>query len=743
MDENKKIVLNIENIDTKEITEQEQLLQEDAYRDLRALLKEDVKNRPDKEDIIEQRTHNTIFINGKRGSGKTQFLLSIEKHLKKYYKGAKKENFYKKLYFFRPIDPTLLHKNESFLTIVIAKVLNNLEMHGKLTNLTTKQKKKFYKNLNNVAEAIDGVFNNKDKTALEVIAQDQTSLKLEQYTHAFFKNVAGILKKKKLILLIDDVDMAFEKGFEVLEVIRKYLSTPYVTPIVTGNIELYETIVNDNFSKKINDKNLEKEMLERISIDYLIKIFPTNKRIKLKSLYTLKQEKYEIYFKGYKKNLTIEDLLKKICNKNIFGQEMSCNSESERGLQYKKFQKNLLENQLRRLVQFFHAKKNEKLFGLESISQMKMIEKDFFLDLLTEVESFETLIKDGESLLINENYKQAKLFFLKALRKAIKDEQKEKVYNYLGNIAKALNEYKDAIKAYKKSIEYNFDYSNDDVYTNLGYSYLADKENRKAIEAYSQAVDINPNNDIAYYFLGRSHFNLKEYDKAIKAYTTSSELNPQDEYVYKELASIYTYRQEYQKAIEYYEKALEINSQDASIHTKIANIYKIKKDYIEAENYYKQAIELDSENPSKYYDLGEFYYVNLEKYDEAKKAYEQAYILSSNDLSILRKIGNSYYMMQEYDNAINVYNQILEIDPKYPIINHNLGHTYNVLENYTLAIKYFLREIEISPAYENTYIALKNIYLKQLELNPENQELKEKIEELEKKIKEMSKDVTE
>jgi len=49
--------------------------------------------------------------------------------------------------------------------------------------------------------------------------------------------------------------MAFEKGFEVLEVVRKYLSTPYVIPIITGDINLYNSIVCEHFSRMMRNKD--------------------------------------------------------------------------------------------------------------------------------------------------------------------------------------------------------------------------------------------------------------------------------------------------------------------------------------------------------------------------------------------------------------------------------------------------------------------------------------------------------
>lgn len=294
-----EIIIDIKDIDGKTIREKEKFLQIDGYERVYKLLTNEIEKEIDNEKINDQRNHNTILINGKRGTGKTLFLLNIKNYLK-----FKDKKAIKKLYFFEPIDPTLLHDNESFLTIILAKILNNLEESGALTTLGENKKKKFYTLLNNISEAIDGVvLSHKENklSALESISQDQTSLKLEKYLNKFFKLITSILKKRRLILLIDDIDMALNKGFEVLEVIRKYLSSPYIVPIVTGDLCLYQTIVCEHFSSKIKNDACKSDnekcntKTTDITIDYLVKVLPQNLRINLKNLLELSKDNQVVF----------------------------------------------------------------------------------------------------------------------------------------------------------------------------------------------------------------------------------------------------------------------------------------------------------------------------------------------------------------------------------------------------------------------------------------------------------------
>ena len=554
----KEIIIDIENIDTKAIKEQERLLQNDAYEKLSFLLDDKYNKINQDKDILENRRHNTIFIDGERGSGKTQFLLSIRNYLKEI-DNKNKTDLSKDFYFFSPIDPTLLHDNESFLTIIIAKILNNLEKYGKLKDLTKKEKKIFYLNLNNVAEAIDGIVENKNKTSLEIISQDQTSLKLEQYTHKLFKNITDIVNRDRLVLLIDDIDMAFDKGFEVLEVIRKYLSSPYIIPIVTGDRKLYEYIITHNFvSKNKMDKFMKdednykgifknegyRELINGISTDYLIKVFPTNRRLKLKSLYDLyyndnKKVKKEIVFKRNNNNITnMSELFTKLNNSNLF--------QIKRGKALDKFIKNLLTNGLRRLIQFFNANKNNELFNLMDSENLHNLEKEYFLTLSINIDGYKTFIDGGKEHLSNGRIEDAIEYFNTAFKYTNLDKQKAEIYYHLGitySMDKNDISTDKAIKAFKKSIMLNNKDNNSYVY--LSFKYIFKERFNEAKELLIQMSNSSLNKEIItigsiYNNLGYVYIQLKEYTLAEESLNLSLKQEEEDSFItYVNLMTIY------------------------------------------------------------------------------------------------------------------------------------------------------------------------------------------------------------
>ncbi len=525
------IKLNISNIDPKYIQDNKSIIQEEVLSDIADILKEDLgKTRvSQKEPIYKSRVHNTIFINGIRGSGKTQLLLSIKKYIKKVAKDSKDLD---KLYFYDPIDPTLLHDNENFLTIIIAKILNDLEEKRYLFDYDNN---KLYKLINDLSDAIDGIINGRyqTKNSLENISQDQTSLKLEEYLHKFFGLVAkDILKKERLILLIDDVDMAFEKGFEVLEVVRKYLSSPFVIPVITGDLELYRTIVENNFTKKI-DNSIKSEYIPKInqiSNDYLLKVLPGHRRVYIKSLFDISEDKLILFVVSKKKIYYIDKLNLieeyKEKNKDIEYTDFIDTIKNDWIQQKlaKKILDSILSNPIRGVIQFLHKEYSNNSYKF-SMNDTAILKDKYNLEL--NITNWVEFYLGGLEYYTNKEYQKA----IKTIKKGLKIVNRGELYFALGNIYKDIQEFEEAIEYYNHSIDlgYNIaeslykigeifylqkDYPNAkeyyeksiknnckecNIYNRLGACYvLIGEDGKKALDNFDKAIECNPNDYRAY-----------------------------------------------------------------------------------------------------------------------------------------------------------------------------------------------------------------------------------------------------
>jgi tetratricopeptide (TPR) repeat protein len=80
------------------------------------------------------------------------------------------------------------------------------------------------------------------------------------------------------------------------------------------------------------------------------------------------------------------------------------------------------------------------------------------------------------------------------------------------------------------------------LYVNRGSAYASLGRNKQAIQDYSTALTMDPNQPSEYYFnRGKCYEQLKDYDSAIIDYNKAIELNPQDADPYRNLAASYLF----------------------------------------------------------------------------------------------------------------------------------------------------------------------------------------------------------
>lgn len=55
---------------------------------------------------------------------------------------------------------------------------------------------------------------------------------LEQAFQKYLYAALRLMKKKCFVIPFDDIDTDFKKGYEILEIIRKYLTTPFIITVL-------------------------------------------------------------------------------------------------------------------------------------------------------------------------------------------------------------------------------------------------------------------------------------------------------------------------------------------------------------------------------------------------------------------------------------------------------------------------------------------------------------------------------
>jgi hypothetical protein len=301
-----EIIININEANKAQKYSDKGLFQIEAFKRVSKILNNHFYDKEKTKNIVDCRFHDTIFIDGDRGVGKTAFMLNIKNYYEKLYSEKTK-----KYLFLDPVDPTLLEHTEKFLSVILARIVEKVNESITNNEINSDISSKYYESLESLSKSLSAIKTLPDDIGIEEIASNKSSLKLEQHAHVFFKEVSHIFKVDGLVMLIDDIDMAFDKGFDVLEVVRKYLASPYLIPIVAGDMKLYKEIIETQFMEKIrfsddinhlkaiyNTSELKKsseyedkkKLLNNLVEQYLHKIFPNEYHIQLKNIFSILKE---------------------------------------------------------------------------------------------------------------------------------------------------------------------------------------------------------------------------------------------------------------------------------------------------------------------------------------------------------------------------------------------------------------------------------------------------------------------
>lgn len=227
--------------------------------------------------LNELREHNAISIDGARGTGKTAVLVNLKSYLKD-------RDVLKDVHILDPVDPTLLEDGDSlFLHIIVAAVLHDKDVKEAQRKEPSKARS-LNQTLDTLAQSLESVEAQKDRHGMDKVRAMYSNKKLADCVQDFFREVLGLLGKKLLILPIDDVDTSLNRAFENLEIVRRYLATPHVLPIVCGDQELYNDVTWRDFHGRLTRDSgyRRKDAYEKaveLAAEYQRKILPFPRRL--------------------------------------------------------------------------------------------------------------------------------------------------------------------------------------------------------------------------------------------------------------------------------------------------------------------------------------------------------------------------------------------------------------------------------------------------------------------------------
>ncbi|MFK0269984.1 antiviral RADAR system adenosine triphosphatase RdrA [Pseudomonas asiatica] len=260
------------------------LLAREIYHDLATLLADSLNNQPENDDDVDlHRSHSAILIDGKRGAGKSSVLVNL-----KLYLECEQPELENQVHILKPVDPTLLEDTDDlFLNVIVAAIIRDKTIARALSCADHKAEA-FHHQLQVLGNTLENLQSQREKYGLDKLRAFMGSHDLMQQVHILFKKALDLIGKKLLVLPIDDVDTSMNRAFENLEVVRRYLTSPYAQPIISGDLSLYHEVTWRDFHARITDDSDIKaddviQKAKDLATEYQRKVMPLQLRREMPS----------------------------------------------------------------------------------------------------------------------------------------------------------------------------------------------------------------------------------------------------------------------------------------------------------------------------------------------------------------------------------------------------------------------------------------------------------------------------
>lgn len=302
------------------------LLAQDVYKKIEEHLQSSLDKAPsvdgkEEDEFDDRRSHEAILIDGGRGTGKSSVLVNLKTYLK--------EN--KDFLILKPVDPTLLeHGDDLLLNVIVAALMRDKIVTKALQN-NEKNAEAFYEQLHKLGSALESIQKQKEQFGLDKLRAFMGNQSLAEHVHILLKKTLLLTNRRLIVLPIDDVDTSLELAFENIEVVRKYLTSPYVVPLISGDLSLYDDVIWREFHGRLTNKSRIKAREARVQAqelaeEYQRKVLPLPRRIKLPVLSSyLGNPNITLYNKGERlfPLSTFNDWIDALLNERVNGEENS------------------------------------------------------------------------------------------------------------------------------------------------------------------------------------------------------------------------------------------------------------------------------------------------------------------------------------------------------------------------------------------------------------------------------------
>lgn len=292
--------------------------------------------------------------------------------------------------------------------------------------------------------------------------------------------------------------------------------------------------------------------------------------------------------------------------------------------------------------------------GLYEVSEQKLL---LAKDLLPEEPILTFAL--AELYFVMGKYAQAIYNYQELLDAEIHEMSGVGIEHRIGSVYSALGDFDQAIPYLERAESQN---ESTDLLFELGFTYLQNKEYRRASETLYKLKELDLSYTSLYPYLAKSLEEENQLEKASEVIREGLRVDQYNPELFYYAASIALKLDDEEQAEQYYQESLQLNPDSETVQLAYNNLLLKQERFDEAIQLIEAALENDEADPQFYWNFA-LAQVGLEEYAKAAKAYEEAYPHFTRNKDFLREY--SLFLREEGNLSVlkEVAEKYLTLDP--------------------------------------------------------------------------------
>ena len=235
-------------------------------------------------DVESLTVPNIVAFCGDRGEGKTSCMLSTKNVMKQEFG----EDAFEML---ETIDPSFFDEAHNIIELVLGQLYSRFLIIDKMQN-----REELLKSFNRVKSCLSTLTKGTDSVydAIEELDELGNSMTLKDLMEELLTLYLEYCGKKKLVVVIDDMDYNWKRAYEMTQLIFKYLCHRNCILLISISINQMVEVVDTSFKNELKIVGNRTNFYE-VAYKYVEKLIPLQYRVDMPHVYDLCNRKLDIY----------------------------------------------------------------------------------------------------------------------------------------------------------------------------------------------------------------------------------------------------------------------------------------------------------------------------------------------------------------------------------------------------------------------------------------------------------------